>query len=96
MQLLMLGVIFSICGFFLAFLIRKITHKYERETKKINFELLLNACFDDEFHAMKLVEKEKLLDSNISDEEAAALALENLLSEHRTLHGSNHSSSIPT
>jgi hypothetical protein len=46
--------------------------------------MLLNACFDDQCHAKRLVQIEKSLDHTISDEEAAARALDKLLSEVRS------------
>jgi hypothetical protein len=84
MQIFMFVVIFGICGIILVSFISKVTQKHESKTNLINFKMLLNACFDDQFHALKLVEKEKQIDPSISDEVAAARALDKLLSKVRS------------
>jgi hypothetical protein len=84
MQSLSLLVIFVIGGLIIAIVISKVPLKHEKEHKLTNFKMLLKACFDDQFHALKLVEKEKQDDPSISDEEAAARALDKLLTKVRT------------
>lgn len=83
MQMLMIIVFFGLCGIFLAFIFSKITQKYERDSKIINFKMLTNACFDDQTQALKLVKAEKEQDNTISDEEAASRALNKLVNESR-------------
>lgn len=83
MRAFILIVFLSIFGAALVIFLGKMIKRFDKEQHLVNFQLLKSACFGDELKALKLIKKEKLRDCRISDEEAAARALDVLLAKDK-------------
>jgi hypothetical protein len=83
MRAFILVVFLSIFGAALVIFLGHMIKRFDKVQRLVNFQLLKSACFDDELKALKLIKEEKRRDYRISDEEAAARALDVLLAKDK-------------